>query len=218
MSKLLAFIAVLCLQAAAHAADRSAIPEPIVIVLRDAASQPGETLTGMRREVTRLLSPAHLAIEWRTGISPGEHFSGLVTLDFRGTCAAEPLRRAGVSAEDVKRLAWAESDDHRILPFATVSCDAVRKVIGAALSASTSDTRALIMGRALGRVVAHELYHIIAKSARHSGGGASKACFGPAELTRANLSFDPLTLAEMRPLQVPVDDALPFTEESGAAR
>src|SRR5262249_25045036 len=49
--------------------------------------------------------------------------------------------------------------------------------------------REAAFGRALARVAAHELYHILARTAQH-GSGLSKALFSPKELLSDEFRFD----------------------------
>jgi hypothetical protein len=198
MSKLLSILAVLCLHAPAWG-ELPRLSEPVVIFLRNTAVQPSGALADMRGEVVRLLAPAGVALEWRSAIVKGEHFEHLLTVDFRGSCIPEPLYRAGIADVDVRKLASAAVSDNVVLPFASVECDAIRKVLGPSLSAASSAVRAGIMGKALGRVVAHEVYHMMTRSRAHSTTGAGKACFGLSDLTAAHFTFDNLNLAQLRP-------------------
>jgi hypothetical protein len=50
--------------------------------------------------------------------------------------------------------------------------------------------RDLLLGRALGRVVAHELYHIVAQTARHGRAGVAKPFHTPDDLRRDGASFE----------------------------
>ena len=52
----------------------------------------------------------------------------------------------------------------------------------------------LFMGRALGRVVAHELVHILSKSAAHSEDGVSRRALSPKQLISPILRLSPYDL------------------------
>jgi hypothetical protein len=45
------------------------------------------------------------------------------------------------------------------------------------------------MGRALGRVLAHELYHIFANTTRHAADGVGKPAYSVADLLSADFRF-----------------------------
>jgi hypothetical protein len=53
-------------------------------------------------------------------------------------------------------------------------------------------------GRALGRVVAHELYHVLARTLRHGVVGVAKACYSPVELTAVRFQFEPREVELLR--------------------
>jgi hypothetical protein len=77
--------------------------------------------------------------------------------------------------------------DGRVLPFGEVDC---QKVIKSARSAmwggdlARSDT---FYGRALGRVVAHELVHMLTKTGDHAKNGVQREALSPRDLTGASL-------------------------------
>lgn len=53
-----------------------------------------------------------------------------------------------------------------------------------------SQTREKVFGRAIGRVLAHELLHVFAKTAHHSVHGVDQPAFSVAELLAERLVFD----------------------------
>ncbi|HUP90599.1 MAG TPA: hypothetical protein VM100_14720 [Longimicrobiales bacterium] len=75
-------------------------------------------------------------------------------------------------------LAFAHSSDGRILPFIEVKCDRVRNHARAAFWGPDASRSEYLYGRALARVVAHELYHVLTGRKEHT----------PAGLTRKSLS------------------------------
>jgi hypothetical protein len=209
MSKLLAILAVFVLRCAA---------EPITIVAADSLAQPSDVVGEMRREVERLLAPADLTVDWRSGVAKGEHFARLLVIAFRGDCAPEPLYRSGIEDAQTKRLAWTAVTDDSVLPYATVECVSLRRSLHQGLSSNSSGLRSKLMGRAMGRIIAHEVYHILTKTRRHATSGASKACFGVPDLTADRFSFDSLTLAQMRPSVPAVTDLPPAAGEYESGR
>jgi hypothetical protein len=55
-----------------------------------------------------------------------------------------------------------------------------------------------MFARALGRVVAHELYHAIARTTAHSRTGLTRPTLSPSELTESDISFDPSAVELLR--------------------
>jgi hypothetical protein len=68
--------------------------------------------------------------------------------------------------------------DGAILPFSDVDCDRIRSFVRQGLMAKDRDDREEAFGRSVGRVLAHDLYHIFANTARHGSWGVGKATCG----------------------------------------
>jgi hypothetical protein len=75
----------------------------------------------------------------------------------------------------------------KVLPFADLACDKLRGVV----EASTSDQSRgnVLLGRAMGRVLAHELYHITADTSEHGREGVAQAALTLNELTSGSLEL-----------------------------
>jgi hypothetical protein len=56
----------------------------------------------------------------------------------------------------------------------------------------------VLLGRAMGRVLAHELYHIVADTSDHGREGVTQASLTPRELTAGQLELRPSELAAMQ--------------------
>ena len=82
--------------------------------------------------------------------------------------------------------------------FSNVECDEIRTCISGLLGSSCARDRETAFGRALGRVVAHELYHILGKTTEHARHGISKGLQTSFDLIRDNFQFDRQTLAWLR--------------------
>src|SRR5205809_710381 len=55
-----------------------------------------------------------------------------------------------------------------------------------------------VLGRALARVIAHELYHIVAGTADHQDSGVAKAVFSAQDLTDIRFEFDSASISRMQ--------------------
>ena len=64
--------------------------------------------------------------------------------------------------------------DGKVLPFADILCDAVRRIVDRDLRVVPVGQRDEVLGRALGRVLAHELYHIVLHTTDHSAHGLAR--------------------------------------------
>jgi hypothetical protein len=144
-------------------------------------------IQAMREETTSLLADEGLHFEWRSlPMSGHEVWADLAVLTFQGSCEMLPF--ASNSHPD-NRLGWTHVSDGKVLPFAEVDCDAVRAFLLSNLYTLPTASRELVYGRAIGRVLAHELLHIFAGTAHHSDYGVDQ----PA-LSRADLLCDQLVL------------------------
>ena len=61
-------------------------------------------------------------------------------------------------------------------------------------------------GIALARVIAHEFYHILMRTADHSRNGVSRSCFSTADLVSERFVFEDSIVAQLRSV-VDSDDA-----------
>jgi len=76
--------------------------------------------------------------------------------------------------------------DGKVLPFSDVECDRVRASIRSANGRQLSD---LVLGRALARVLAHELYHVLARTPTHARAGLAKRSLSGIELSSDRLEL-----------------------------
>jgi hypothetical protein len=78
----------------------------------------------------------------------------------------------------------------KVLPMADVLCDAVHQLVDRDLRAAQAGEREELLGRALGRVLAHELYHIVLRTTDHASSGLSRSMLTSAELLAPRNVFD----------------------------
>ena len=62
-----------------------------------------------------------------------------------------------------------------MLPYSVVGCDAIREALSMVTSAEGFVARQHALGLAMGRVVAHELYHKLTNTTKHATHGLTKA-------------------------------------------
>jgi hypothetical protein len=67
------------------------------------------------------------------------------------------------------------------------------------LSQDAAAQRDYYYGRALARVIAHELYHVLMRTTDHSRNGVSRSCFSTADLVSERFTFEDTVLAQLRP-------------------
>jgi len=107
---------------------------------------------------------------------------------FAGSCSASAPALTTAAAI----LADTSIADGRILPFFRVDCTRVIQMLG-------PHPESPVVGRALGRVIAHEIYHIVAHTAEHHDRGVAKAVFSIRDLTNPQFEFDAWSVSRMQP-------------------
>jgi len=167
-------------------AETKTSSSPLAIVFRFDGPYSQAAFQEMERELTTLMEPSGVRPEWhdRRDIAPSDSFESLVIVNFHGRCRAES---AAAPAEGDKPLAWTHVVDGKVLPFSDVECDRVRASIRSANGMrQLSD---LVLGRALARVLAHELYHVLARTSTHPGAGLAKRFLSGLELISDRLEL-----------------------------
>lgn len=150
----------------------------------------------MQTELEHTLRPAGLSLDWRRlDLSrPFAPVPALVVLTLLGSCRSYGF----CGANALGPLGWTHSTDGVILPFCEVHCDRVRHVLTPLLRHHRPERWDCLYGRALGRVAAHEIYHVLAGTARHAASGLAKPLVSPPELIRDAFPFALPDLARIR--------------------
>ena len=154
----------------------------------------------MEREVGAVLAATGAQLSWlNLNTDPQtETFDDLAVLRFEGSCRTEePTRRATHRARRI-RLASSDLSSDSVGSYGNVLCDQIKTHISGSLDAPELRDRETLLGRALGRVVAHELYHILAKTEEHTFGGVTKALQTPFDLVKENFHLDRQALQWLR--------------------
>lgn len=139
----------------------------------------------MGREAAKILKQSGVSLRWRVGTPPQAVNGMLVVVKLQGHCDMDGSPALAGSGP----LAWAHEVDGRMLPFAELACDKLRGVVQAASLDQDQVRGNVLLGRAMGRVLAHELYHIAADTAEHGRDGVAQAALTPNELTSGTLEL-----------------------------
>ncbi len=174
-----------------------------IAMFADFENLPSATsISEMEQEVSAILKPSGLQISWHSlkDRKVGESFPDLVVLRFRGSCQVTDSNqyselRPGM---EVKTLAFTAISDGQILPFTDIFCDQVRRYIGPNITETNLMKRDTVYGRALGRVVAHELYHILVKTTEHSKSGVACSVHTRKDLTNSAFRFHDQEISRLR--------------------
>ena len=174
-------------------------PSDVAVFMQFDHQPSAQALTLMQRETGSLLAPAGLlpsfhVLPLRSPLT--RSVANVLLIRFKGTCHTGPGRDVPPAdlapfAPPTMRLAATRTRGSTVLPFAEVECDAIRRI---ADSAPVRD-RAQALGQTMGRVVAHELYHVLLQTQHHASQGLAKAVLSWKELLHATFDLDSLSAA-----------------------
>ena len=120
-------------------------------------------------------------------------------VELNGICALPAGYAAGNSAAvNGNSLATTNVTDGQVLPFSAVNCAALSRVLAPVLSKDAGAHRDFLYGRAMARVVAHEMYHVLMRTTEHARAGIARSCFSIEDLVAERFEFEATVLARMR--------------------
>ena len=185
----------------------SSLPGPVapkkqslVVFLKGSDAQDQLTLLSMREEVQKLLAPIGYSVEFRTKLN-GPVSGHLVVTEFKGQCTS------GVESFGPERLDLATTtvQNGHVLPFSQVHCPVVSRLLTSSLENAPAGLRQSLFGRSLGRILAHEFFHILADECGHQNEGIAKSHFSARELLSPHFSFEEGALERMASTVSPID-------------
>lgn len=170
---LLATVAFAC---AARATD-------VTVVIDFDGPHSDRSVQQMKRETQSILKDAGLHLAWRSRADVGRgSYENLVVVHFKGKCVLEPVP---ILYDERGPFAFTYNSDGAVLPYSEVECDHVTASVHSAMGVDDFARPDYVMGRALGRVVAHELVHILTRSAAHGRDGVVQPALSGRELIGA---------------------------------
>lgn len=162
---------------------------PIRLYIHFQHEPPDGVREAIQEELDEIMVPSGLEFEWRSLASTtGTEVSvELAVIHFKGTCDAEDLANTDAYPGP---LGWTHMSDGEILPFSDINCDGVRLFVQRDLLKVPEINREIMYGRALARVLAHELYHIFAKTTKHAAWGLGKPAYTIQDLLSNKFKFE----------------------------
>jgi hypothetical protein len=150
---------------------------------------PPAVLESIHEEVDGIMSEVGLNLEWRSlAANRGNEASvELVVVRFNGQCEVDDLRPTDGYPGP---LGWTHVSDGRVTPFIGINCDGIRIFLQQDLCKLPESARAASYGRAVARVLAHELYHVFSRTTKHGSSGIAKAAYTIGELLSDNFRFN----------------------------
>ena len=162
---------------------------PIVLYTQFQREPPPVVFDALQAEVNSAMAPSDLRFTWRAlSAALGNQSSvELAVVTFKGRCDVVGLTPYN---SHPGALGWTQISNGVILPFAEIDCQGIREFIQKQLLVLPAEEREEAYGRALGRVLAHELYHIFANTTKHGSRGLGKAAYSVQELLSPTFQFE----------------------------
>ena len=166
---------------------------PVALYARFQSEPAPLVMSSVREGLANIMRPVGVRFEWRSlpNSEAGEVAAQLVMITFTGDCDLSTMNPAPSKAGV---LGFTHAVAGVIIPFSDIDCDAVRGLIQRDLTLERPGRRELLFGRAIARVLAHELYHILANTAKHGHGGIGKSTYTANELVADDFLFEPRNL------------------------
>jgi len=151
----------------------------------------------MQAEVSAIMAPAGLRLEWRplADFRSETVSAAVVVAHFESRCDTGGL---AMRENQPGSLGWTDIGDGRFLPFVHVDCARVRTFLQIGLLGYRPQDRESIYGRALGRVLAHELYHVLVVTDKHATRGVGKAEYSVTDLLAADFHLHEKEIEALR--------------------
>ena len=169
----------------------------ITLVLQFEGKPSAASVEVMKQEFDRIMQAAGLTFQYRlrSELDEGEAPAEIIYVKFRGECRMVSLPPL---LDERGPFAITHSTEGQVLRFSEVACDRVRVSVRSAMHGDHFRQPEAMLGRALGRVLAHEVYHIIGGSAEHGKSGIAREGLSGAQLTSESLQLHPEDAQKLR--------------------
>jgi hypothetical protein len=160
------------------------------VVLESRATLPDNLVRAMESELRRAFAPSDTRVELVMPTDRSHHpvfDTELIMLRVTGRCEVGPMPPLNGHKPDT--LGRTFVTDGRILPFVELDCRQISGALRGRLAGATAAQRPGLLGRAMGRVLAHEIYHVLAQTAAHSPHGIAAETMNAEQMTCERLEF-----------------------------
>lgn len=158
---------------------------------------PDPVRAAIEQELDSVLGVTGWPIVWKLLPAPRDTVSvRLTVVHFRGACDLKDTTKYYPSFRSVFGATYIS--DGNIIPFADIYCGAIRAFLADALRDVNVKQGEWLFGRAVGRVLAHELYHVLANEKTHGANGIAESGFTQYELLADNFRFSPKDVRKLR--------------------
>jgi hypothetical protein len=201
-ARLLAMLCLLFVILCAARAD-SGVPasDVLEVYIKGEEGSTPDVLAAMNRELSALMETAGYRVMWRGAADPpsGAGVENLVIVELRGVCMAQFETMSAKPLTRTVPLASSSVVDGKVLPFSWIDCTALNRFLTPVASAKPKAEQDDLYGRSMARLLAHEFYHVLARTDGHAPAGVAKARFSTADLLADHLDFEPVALDRLHP-------------------
>jgi hypothetical protein len=171
------------------------VSAPIAIYMSFDDAHSEYAVGAMKREVESLTKASGFDLHWRSlgGQRVEETFSDLMVVKFHGKCNMDGIQllfnELGPEGEG-GALGSTKTSNGQVLPFSELECDRIRRSIAPLAVGYSREERESLLGRAMGRVLAHELFHVFANTDKHGHEGVAKTTYSRKDLVAEGFEFE----------------------------
>ena len=190
--------ALCCLLTAAILTAYAGSPEPARLHLfLHGDAPPASEFKALKTELTSLLREANIDVDWEYSAKRRSVDGFLVVVDLEGDCAVRSRAEAPPGPDGASLGSTAVANGH-VQPFTSIDCAALSGMLTPRIAAQPAALRSWLYGRAMARVLAHEVYHYIGQATDHLKSGVAREKFSAADLLQERFEFDDLALSRLR--------------------
>ncbi len=166
----------------------SATDPAVTLLLKFEDKRSDIMLDAMKQELSTIMKDSGYHFDFRLAEDnmTGDTYPELIIVKFKGRCTMD---RIPLPFDERGPFAFTHSVDGEVLPFSEIACERVKSSISAVLSGDEHKNADAVFGRAVGRVLAHELYHIMAKTDQHGTKGVAKPALSANQLVARQLEM-----------------------------
>jgi len=174
-------------------------PGSFSVLVEDSVSLDEILLREMDRELRRIFKPSDATVDIVLPHERNAHAvfdTEVIVMRVAGRCEFGPMPPLKVHRADA--LGRTFVTDGVILPFVELDCRQISGALRSRLAAASADRRPAILGRAIARVLAHEIYHVLARTSSHSAHGIAAETMSVNKMVADHLDFCYEDFEEMR--------------------
>lgn len=180
----------------------------VVVYLQKGANRDsGQILSFMQGELETQLQSAGYRVQWKSLGNSSDDASVVAVVELRGVCRVPEANAYVKPVERGASLASTAVDGDQVLPFSWINCETLTQLLAPELALAAPGQRDFLYGRAMGRVLAHELYHFLANKVGHAESGVAKSSFTAGDVLSEHFIFEGSALAGLKDSSTPTDAA-----------